>query len=141
MVLSVDLYPHDTAVLDALRGLHIPVGFAEAPEGALEQLLDIDDPLTAYVALDPITTTRSGSAIDPNEDAQLTYQVRIVAVLPETARALVSEVEDALRSVAIPGRVVVLFQPVDGGAVRPDLVTPKVFLATPRFRFWTTPDH
>jgi hypothetical protein len=138
---AVDLYPHDEAVLEALSGLHVLVGYAEAPAGALDSLLDTAEPLTEYLVLYPIGGTRSGSAIDPNEDAHLTYQVTVVALLPETARALVSRIESALRTVDIPGRVIVKFAPADSGGVRPDPIKPEAFIATPRFSFWTTPAH
>lgn len=135
----VDLYPHDQAVLDALGALGLPVGLSEPAEGAYEALISETTPGPAYLVVHPINDTRSGSTLAPYEDIRATYQITIVDRAAETVRALVSDVESALQAVTIPGRAVVAFQPVDGGGVRPDPIRPLVFVATPRFAFWTTP--
>ena len=91
---AVDLYPHDQAVLDALtEGIERPVGFTEAPDGALEALQDTASPGPDYVILYPISGQRlPSSANDSAGDADLVYQTTIVARRPEGARGLISRI-------------------------------------------------
>lgn len=139
----VDLEVHDSAVLGVLRDALSPrpVGFAEAPEGVLEALRR-DPPGPDYLIVYPLDGgTRDGSLSDPFADAELLYQVTIVARLPEAARDMVSKVEAALAGVAVSGRVVLQVIP-EGipGVIRDEaLGDPPVFFCTPIWRLSTAP--
>jgi len=135
----VDILPHDQAVLDALGTVGLEVGFAEAPAGALDGVRERTG--GDYIVLYPIVGSRRSSSLDSvDDDADLIYQTTIVAREPEGARARIADIEAALAAVAIPGRVVVRVTPAGTGDVRPDPdVKPAVFIATPRWRLWTTP--
>lgn len=140
-ITPVEILPHDLAVKTALETIGKPVGFSEAPAGALDALRAGTG--EDYIILDPISGLRQPtSAKDSEGDAVLVYQTRIVAQLPEGARDLIALVETALRVVEIPDRIVVRVTADEIGQVRPDnndQVKPTVFLATPRWRLWTTP--
>lgn len=134
----VALLPHDLAVIDAVEAIGKPVGFAEAPAGALEGVRTRTGP--DYVIVYPISGVRDGSLGDPFTDADLVYQFTCVGRLASGARWLVDRIETALLSLAITGRVVTQVVPEDGGQVRPDEdVDPAVFVATPRFRISSVP--
>lgn len=135
----VDLYPHDQAVLTALATIGKPVGFAEAPAGALEGVQAGTGP--DYMVVYPMAGgQRDGSLGNPYTDAELVYQITCVGRLASGARWLVSRVETALLGASITGRAVLQVIPEDTGAVRADTdVEPAVFLATPRFRIQTVP--
>lgn len=135
----VDLYPHDQAVLTALETIGKPVGFAEAPAGALEGVQEGTGP--DYLVVFPLPSgLRDGNLADPYTDADLVYQITCVGRLASGARWLVSRVETALLGATITGRAVLQVIPEDPGAVRADTdVEPAVFIATPRFRIQTVP--
>lgn len=134
----VDILPHDLAVVTALQTIGKPVGFAEAPAGALEGVRLRTGP--DYMVLYPLNGQRDGSLGDPYTDAELIYQVTVVGRLASGARLLLDNIESALLGVSITGRAVLQVIPEDTGAVRPDTsVTPAVFVATPRFRIVTVP--
>lgn len=138
---QVDLTPIDQAALDALATLDRPVGFGAAPADALQNLLNQANPGPDYLILYPVTDRRSGTLRDPYEDIASEYQVTIVGRMAEGVRWLIPRVEAALKAMVIPGRAVVTFVPVTGGGVRPDLTTtPPVFIATPSWRVWSTPN-
>lgn len=129
---------HDLAVITALETIGKPVGFAQAPAGALEGVQDGtgDD----YMCLYPLNSLRDGSLGDPYSDGEFVYQVTCVGRLAAGARYLTGRIEAALAGVAITGRVVTQVIPEDDGAVRPDFdVTPAVFIATPRWRITSVP--
>lgn len=138
MIPAVDLQPHDQAVIDAIETIGKPVGFAEAPDGALDGVRDRTGP--DYVIVYPLSgLRRPSSANDSVGDADLVYQTTVVARRPDGARWLVSRIETALYGIAIPGRSLVRITPDEIGDVRPDDdITPPVFIATPRWRLWTT---
>lgn len=138
MATVVDLLPHDLAVITRLETLGKPVGFAEAPAGALDGVRLRTGP--DYMVLFPINSVRDGSLADPFRDVELVYQVTCVGRLADGVRWLISRIESALLGASVTGRTVVQVIPEDGGQVRTDDdVTPNVFLATPRFRLITVP--
>ena len=136
----VDISAHDAAVLQALEVLDRPVGFAEAPEGALEAVRDRSG--EDYVIVYPVSGTRpASSAADGDGDADLVYQTTVVAKDPMAARFLIQRIDQALRAMVVEGRAIVRFRPdVVGDVRRDDTVQPPVFIATPRWRVWTTPN-
>jgi hypothetical protein len=140
-VTVVEILPHDLAVVAAIETAGKPVGLAEAPDGALEALTETDDG-PDYVILYPISGLRSPiSLVDATGDVELVYQTTIVARRPEGARYLIDKIETALLEVAVDGRHVVRVTADEVGQVRPDTdLTPHVYLATPRWRLWTTPN-
>lgn len=134
----VQVLPHDLAVIDAVETTGKPVGFAQAPAGALAAVQAGTGP--DYYVVHPISGTRDGSLSDPFADADLVYQITCVGRLAAGVRYLVGQLETALAGVSISGRSVLQIVPEDDGAVRPDFdVDPPVFIATPRYRLSTTP--
>lgn len=137
---TVDLLPHDLAVITALEtiaGSH-PVGFAAAPEGAYEAVRLRTGP--DYMVLFPLNSLRDGSLGDPWTDADLTYQVTCVGRLADGVRWLVDQIEPALLGITVSGRYITQVIPDEGGPVRPELdVEPAVFLATPRYTLQSLP--
>lgn len=136
----VEPFPHDAAVLDALKTIGRPVGFATAPNGALEAVR-ATPPGPGYFILYPIGGgSRSGPVGDPYADAELVYQITTVARLPDEVRWLVGKIEPALAAVTVAGRVIYRVQPDDLEGVYPDRdLTPPVFYGTPRYRLYSTP--
>lgn len=135
---TVALLPHDLAVIDALEAIGKPVGFADAPPGALEGVRTRTGP--DYLILYPIDTNRDGSLGDPYTHAELVYQVTCVGRVAAGVRWLVDQVESALLTVTVTGRSVTQVIPEDGGQVQVDRdVEPDVFYATPRYRLVTVP--
>lgn len=134
----VALLPHDKAVLTALATIGKPVGFGEAPAGALEGVqagTGLD-----YMILYPLNTVSDGSLGDPFTDVALVYQVTCVGQLAEGVRWLTDKIEPALLALSIPNRAVTQVV-VDAGQVRPDFdLTPTVFTATPRYTISTVPN-
>jgi hypothetical protein len=144
-LLQVPILPHDRAVVDALEAMpgDHPVGYVAAPPGALDGVLAGAGP--DYVVVYPISGLRSGSLRDPYEDVDLVYQTTIVGRLPDGVRDLIDKVEAALADVTIPGRRVRhRVRPENVGDVSRDKDIPEpgagpVFVATPRWRLFTTP--
>lgn len=133
----VPLLPHDLAVIAALETIGKPVGFAEAPDGALEAVQGRSGP--DYMVLYPLNTVSDGSLGDPNTDVDLVYQVTCVGRLAAGVRWLMDRIEPALWSVSIPDRAVFDLE-VDAGTIRADQdLSPTVFLATPRITLSTVP--
>ena len=130
--------PHDLAVIAALEAIGRPVGFAEAPDGALAAVQAGTGP--DYMLVFPLNSLRGGSLGDPYSDGEFVYQITCVGRLAAGVRYLVGQLESALAGVSITGRSVLQVTPEDDGGVRPDTdVTPAVFIATPRYRLSTTP--
>lgn len=130
--------PHDLAVIAQLKMLGRPVGFAEAPDGALAAVQARTGP--DYMILYPLSSGRDGTLEDPYADADFVYQVTCVGRLASGVRWLVGEIEDRLLGVAVAGRAVVEVVVEDDRAVRPDNdLDPAVFIATPRIRLVSTP--
>ena len=137
---TVDVYPHDKAVLAALATIGKPVGFALAPEGALDAITKPPYAGPDYLILYPLNTGRDGGLADPYDEAELIYQVTVVGRTAAGVRWLVDQIEPALLGVSITGRSVAWVQPDDDSGVRPDFDTkPPVLVATPRFRIKTVP--
>lgn len=138
MATVVDLLPHDLAVIARLETLGKPVGFAEAPAGALEGVRLRTGP--DYMILWPLNSLRDGTLADPFRDIELVYQVTCVGRTANGVRWLISRIETALLGATITGRTITQVIPEDGGQVRTDDdIVPNVFLATPRFRLSTVP--
>lgn len=135
---TVALLPHDLAVIARLETIGKPVGFAEAPAGALQGVQRRTGP--DYMILWPLNADRDGSLGDPYTQADLIYQVTCAGRLAKGVRDLVDMIEPALLGITITGRSVIQIVPEDGGQVRPDDdVVPPVFIATPRYRIRTVP--
>lgn len=133
--------PHDLAVIAALESIDgdHPVGFALAPEGALEAVRSTEGNHD-YMILYPLNSTRDGSLGDAWSDADLAYQVTCVGRLPAGARWLADRIESALLGIEVAGRKIVNVIPDDSGQVRIDTdVQPPVYLATPRFTLQSVP--
>jgi hypothetical protein len=139
-VTVVEILPHDLAVVAAIETIGKPVGLAEAPDGALEAITEGDGP--DYVIVYPISGLRSAiSLVDATGDVELVYQTTIVARRPEGARWLIDRIESALSGLTVDDRHIVRVTPDEVGQVRPDTdLTPHVYMATPRWRLWTTPN-
>lgn len=135
---TVDLLPHDLAVKAALETIGKPVGFAQAPAGALEGVRTRSGP--DYLVLYPLNTVRDGNLGDAFTDAELIYQVTVVGRTAAGVRWLVDQIEPALLGVTVADRAVTMVRPEDDSGVRPDFDTdPPVLIATPRFRLYTVP--
>lgn len=128
---------HDQAFVDAIdTALTNPVGYAQAPEGALDGVRHRTGP--DYVIVYPTPGVRDGSAAD-DDAAELVYQTTIVGRSPDGVRWLVDRIETALATVTVAGRAVTVRQDSTGD-VRPDEdVQPPVFYATPTWRVTTVP--
>lgn len=132
--------PHDLAVKAALETTGKPVGFAQAPDGALDGVIDGtgDD----YYVLFPIGGgRRDGSLGDPYADGEFVYQITIVGGLPEGVRHLAGLIEPALIGVTVTGRVItqVIPEDLEGVFADKDVGPPHPFYSTPRYRLATTP--
>lgn len=144
----VEPLAHDKGVIAALESIpptgddpprpH-PVGFARAPTGALQAVLDGTG--ADYLVLHPLPgSTLDGPSGDPYADADLSYQITCVGRTATGVRWLVNQLEPALRTLQIPGRGVKRISMEDLGAVRPDEDTrPPTFIATPRCLIRTGP--
>lgn len=87
--------------------------------------------------------TFDGTLADPDDDADLLYQITCVGGTRQQCEWVADQIHDVLTdpgTVTVPGRSVVRVVPdMAGGVRRDDTVRPPVFIATPRFRLWTTP--
>lgn len=134
----VEPLPHDLAVKAALETLGRPVGFGQAPAGSIGTN---GLPTTDYLVLYPINSVRSGTLNDPYADADLVYQVTIVARMPEAVRDIAGEIEAALLGVTVTGRVISQVIPEDFDGVFPDrdVGPPHPYYGTPRVRLRSVP--
>lgn len=135
------LREHDLAVVERIR-THTgrPVGYAEAPPGALAALTAGTGP--GYCIVDPIPGgSRSGSVVDPYTDIVLHYQVRCIDRGPEGVRYLSDQIEPALASLTVPNRSLLWVTPTVPSGVweDPDTANPSLWFSTPTFRIGTTP--
>lgn len=134
----VEALPHDLAIIAALETLSRPVGFAEAPKGALKAVQLKTGP--DYLILYPISSNRDGSLGDAWAEADFSFQVTCVGREAAGVRWLVGRIEYALLGVTVSGRVITQVVVEDDGAVRPDFdVDPPVLVATPRYRISSVP--
>lgn len=139
--------PHDLAVLARLGTITtvvdavvtpVPVGFGEAPVGALEGVQAKTGP--DYMILYPLNSNRDGNLGDPWSEADFVYQVTCVGRTAAGVRWLVGKLETALLTVTVTGRAVTQVVMEDDGTVRPDFdLDPQVIYATPRLRIQTVP--
>jgi hypothetical protein len=136
----VEPLPHDLAVIAALETIGRPVGFAEAPPGALAALLNGTGP--DFLVLYAIGGgQRDGSLSDPYADFRPVYQITIIGRRPEGVRWLAGKLEPALLGITVADRVVSLVIPEDleGVYADRDVGPPHPYYSTPRFRLLTTP--
>ena len=132
--------PHDLAVVDALETTGKPVGFARAPDGALDGVLAGTG--SDYYVVYPIGGgRRDGSIGDPYADVELVYQITVIGRLPEGVRYLTGLIEPALLGTTVANRVVSLVIPEDleGVFADRDVGPPHPYYSTPRYRLVTTP--
>ena len=132
--------PHDLAVVDALETTGKPVGFARAPEGALDGVLAGTG--SDYYTLYPIGGgQRDGSLSDPYADAEFVYQITITGRLPEGVRYLAGLIEPALIGATVTGRTItqVIPEDLEGVYADRDVGPPHPYYSTPRYRLTTTP--
>lgn len=138
MATIVKPLPHDLAVIAALESIGKPVGFAEAPPGALEGVQQKSGP--DYMILYPLNSTRDGGLGDSWSEAEFVYQVTCVGRAASGVRYLTGLIESALQGVTVAGRAIVRVAVEDDGSVRPDEdVDPPVMIATPRYRLMSVP--
>jgi len=130
---------HDLAVIQAVSTASgREVGWADAPKGALEKL--IQGTGNGYYICDPTPGgSRDGTAKDPWVDWELVYQFRCIDRGPEGVQWLVDKI-DPFPTLTIPGRRVLWVRPQSSG-VWPDEDTanPTLYFSTPTFRIKTTP--
>lgn len=133
---------HDLAVVAALAAdtaLNRPVGYVDAPAGALTNLL-AGEP--GYIIVYPLPGGwRDGVAVDPYADIELVYQMTCVDRLPQAAQWMADRIEAALTALTVTGRTVLWVTPVAPvGVTRDDsLAGEPLYIATPRYRIATTP--
>lgn len=130
---------HDLAVIAALETTTRPVGFAEAPDGALEAVQGRPVGPGYFIVYPVQGGGRDGSLADPFADAELVYQITTVARTAQEVRWLVGLIEPALAGLEVDGRVVWQVEPEDGGVLLDRDVDPPVFYSTPRFRLRSSP--
>lgn len=137
---------HTDAVLAALEATTVLVGDADPkPPGYGWQGTPGQSVFVPYMVLYPIPGgTFDGSIGDPNDDAQLLYQVTCVGSTRTQCEWVLDKALGALvgQSPVIAGRSLMRSIESDmagGGVRRDDTVQPAVFISTPRFRLWTTP--
>lgn len=131
---------HDEAVRDAIGTIGRSVGLAEAPDGALDAL--IEGTGHGYYIVYPIPGgDRDGPAADPYADIELHYQITCIDRGPGGARWLSDQIEDALASLSIDGRSIMWINPTSPSGVFPDddTAVKRLFLSTPSYRIKTTP--
>lgn len=137
----VEPLPHDLAVKTALAdATGRPVGFTEAPDGALDGVLNATGP--DYYVMYPIGGgQRDGSVADPDADVEFVYQITVTGQTGEGVRDLVGKIEPALTGLTIADRRVLRVRVADFGDARPDrdVGPPHPIYATPTVRLWTTP--
>lgn len=131
--------PHDLAVVDALETTGKPVGFAQAPVGALNAS---GLPVADYYVVYPIGGgRRDGSLDDPYADGEFVYQITIVGRLPDGVRYLAGLIEPALLGVTVTGRGIAQVVPEDleGVFADRDVGPPHPYYSTPRYRLLSVP--
>lgn len=137
----VEPLPHDLAVAAALATLGHPVGYADAPVGALAAVrADPNDLASVYLVIWPTPGGgRDGSLSDPYADAELVYTLWVVGGRPDLVQSVAGEIEAALVGIDVPGRRVTDVEVELGGVAKDDDTAPAIFSATPRVRISTTP--
>lgn len=132
--------PLTAKIKEVLEAANLLVGQAQAPDGGGWQE---DGSFNNYVVIYSIPTSGSGGVLgDPQADVQLVYQITCVGESDEDAKWVVDKVIPAMlaANLSVTGRKVALVKlEMSPGIRRDDDMQPPLFLATPRFRLWTTP--
>jgi hypothetical protein len=125
------LREHTDGVIARLQALGLAVGDGEAPSATVPP----------YVVVYPIAGGRStGTLGAPDDDAELVYQVTCIGTSRKQAQWLEDKVSGLLAGFAVTGRSVARVEVESyGGMVREDQKSPPLYLATPRFRLYSTP--
>jgi hypothetical protein len=122
---------HTDAVVAKLETLDLPVGDGKRPEG--------DD--ARYCVVYPIPGgSLDGTLEDPNEDAELVFQVTCVGTTREQAEWVSDKVLGLLTGMTVAGRHIArIYLDSFSGVRRDDTLSPPMFIGTPRFRVMSTP--
>ena len=133
--------PHDLGVKAALETTGKPVGWGEAPDGALAALLDTDEPGPDYFVLYRVSSQHTGTLSDPYADAGFVYQFTSVGRLPDGAAYLTGLIEEALLGATIADRVITEVEPLLERGPLPDrdIGPPHPFYAISQYRLHTVP--
>lgn len=134
---------HGDAIIAKLTAAGVVVGDAEPPTVPYGWRDDATQPyFIPYAIVYPMPGTFDGTLAEPNDDADLVYQVTCVG----ESRASCSLIEDKVNTALLPGALTITGRSVvqvrvelGGGIRRDDTVQPPVFISTPRFRLSTTP--
>ena len=130
--------PHDLAVMAALDATGRPVGWAQAPTGALNTA---GLPVADYWVLTRVGGQRDGTLSDPYADVDLTYQITSIGRLPDGASFLAGLIESALLGVNITDRQVLRVEPLleQGPFADRDVGPPHPYYAISQYRIVTAP--
>jgi hypothetical protein len=147
MALLASLRAHTAAVLATLEAAAAAtiaeVGDAQQPAGASWQGQPGHSQFVPYMVVYPLGGPFDGTLGDPDDDADLQWQVTCVGETREQTEWLADLCIGALvgKPLTVAGRAVQRVQLDDAAAgVRADdTVQPTVFIATPRFRALSTP--
>lgn len=123
----------------------ILVGDAKVPDGSGWPEPDTPglDGFVPYMVVYPLPASIDGHLAAADDQASLTWQITCVGATRSQAEVVADYALAALvgQTLAVTGRDIprVVLDDAAGG-VRPDeTVQPTVFIATPRFRAWSTP--
>lgn len=137
------------AILALARTSDIPIGDGEKSRGAADagwQGAPGQSSFAGYAVLHNVEGGRTyGPITDPNDDADMLYQITGVG----STRAQAEQVADDLREtlemqypqIADARDVMLITVDFLGGARRDDTVQPPVWITTDRFRVMTTPGN
>lgn len=123
---------HTDAVIATLETFDLPVGDAEKPAGDHDR----------YCVVYPVPGGDLGGTLEePDDDAELVYQVTCVGTTREQAEWVADKAIGLLDGVTVADRYTArVYLDSFSGIRRDDSITPPKFIATPRFRLMTTPD-
>ena len=112
-----------------LQSLGLTVGDAAAPASPPPYVVVYQIPGGGF----------SGQLGRINDDAEIVYQVTCVGVSRQQAEWLEDKANGLLTGITVSGRSIPLIRTDGlGGIRRDDSIQPPVFVATPRFRFYST---
>jgi hypothetical protein len=122
---------HTDAVIVKLQAAGLTVGDAQAPSNSGPP----------YCIVYPLPGGDSfGTLQNPNEDADLPFQVTCVGVSRKQAEWVADQTLTLLGGLSVAGRAIVLVTLDSFGGARPDHdVSPPVYSSTPRYRVKSTP--
>jgi hypothetical protein len=119
------------------------VGDALKPASAGWQGAPGESEFVPYMIVWALPGQFNGTIGDPQDDAELSYQVTCVGETREQAEWVADKAIDALvgQTITVTGRSVMQYIELGdtGTTRRDDDVKPSVFIATPRFDVYTTP--